>query len=51
MINGPISEFRLMPNGDLKPANPPTFPQTFPFVKSYERLAPDPSKGFVYITR
>lgn len=51
MISGPISEFRLMPNGDLKPANPPTFPQTFPFVKSYGRLAPDPSKGFVIVTR
>lgn len=51
MISGPISEFRLMPNGNLKPANPPMFPQTFPFVKSYGRLAPDPSKGFVIVTR
>lgn len=51
MISGPISEFQLMPNGNLKPANPPTFPQTFPFVKSYGRLAPDPSKGFVVVNR
>jgi len=51
MISGPISEFRLMPNGDLKPVNPPTFPEASPAVKSYERLAPDPSKGFVVVTR
>lgn len=51
MISGPISEFRLMPNGDLKPANPPTFAEASPAVKSYGRLAPDPSKGFVIVTR
>ena len=51
MISGPISEFRLMPNGDLKPANPPTFSPASPYVRSYGRLAPDPSKGFVIVTR
>ena len=49
MISGPISEFRLMPNSGLQPSHPPTFPMTFPAVKSYGRLAPNPSAGFIIV--